>query len=486
MNRVVHDFVYNDAHSTIFPGTDLRSSKNTYIRKSDMWKEQEDEITMITKKYNLNDYFKSCKINFYSRYNNHNLILHQNSQRIWDGRSMNVDSWKTILFVCNRRNEKFNLLYVHEYIAYADVNKYPEINFPYLQMGNSTFDKNMYTNILDLLWCYNKCLSASFFNVKHGYSLISNVEYPIFDIKALFEIKSKIFSLKERRHDYNVLIKNMYSEFKKPALGEFEFFIYKHQVNLNSLHKVLYDDHFSIFNHVQYTRKLLEVAQDRQILYPKDQTNIFYNINYIKEEYQTSYFIFLPIEGLGSQSLEDFLDNNKKKITEEAKYVLEKFEAENPCQENVMIKSIVNSIISELILTKGHMICIKQNENMDAIQSIIISATLLNHDFKNNLKNVLEKLPPKDRKFLRYIKMERDIINNVDYTNICELLLQDAWVIKCFDRIKLLIYDCYKNFANRYDKYIKYKNNKLIIFTEGKDYILFNHTEGFVDFLNQL
>ncbi|KAM0685445.1 hypothetical protein COBT_003345 [Conglomerata obtusa] len=151
-----------------------------------------------------------------------------------------------------------------------------------------------------------------------------------------------------------------------------------------------------------------------------------------------------------------------------------------------MIKSIVNSIISELKLSEDHMICFKQNENMDVIQSIIISATLLNHDFRNNLNNVLEKLSPKDQKFLRYIKMERDVINNVNYTKICELLLQDTWVIKCFDCIKVLIFDCYKNFASRYDKYIKYKNNKLIIFTEGEDYISFHHTESFVEFLNRL
>ncbi|KAM0685552.1 hypothetical protein COBT_003236 [Conglomerata obtusa] len=353
-------------------------------------------------------------------------------------------------------------------------------------MDNSSFDQSMYTNILSLLWCYNICLSASFFNVKYGYSLNSNVEYPIFDLKALCEIKSRIFLLKERKHDYNVLIKNIYNEFNKRALGSFKFFLYEHRVNLNSLHKVLYDDHFSIFNHVQYTRKLTEFTHYRQILHYKDKTNIFFNISYIKEKYQTNYFIFLPIEGLGSQSLTDFLDNNKEKINAEVKYVLEKFEGENPCQENAMIKSIVNLIISELKLSEDHMIFIKQNENTDVIQSIIISATLLNHDFRNNLNNVLEKLSPKDQKFLRNIKMERDVINNVNYTNICELLLQDTWVTECFDRIKVLIVDCYKNFANRYDKYINYKNNKLIIFTEGEDYISFHHTESFVEFLNRL
>ncbi|KAM0686682.1 hypothetical protein COBT_002090 [Conglomerata obtusa] len=196
---------------------------------------------------------------------------------------------------------------------------------------------------------------------------------------------------------------------------------------------------------------------------------------------KNNFFIFLPIAGLKDKNIEDFMLNNEKIIATEARSAIDNYVHLFLSDESLLIINVVEFIMSNLKLKDDYLIYLKQKENQLKIHSIIVSAIWQEDLSSNFLKMNLSDLSDNDVEFLQRFKQNSLFYPN-DFEKMYKLVMQNDCFKRFFNCLNLIFKQCFDDFTNRYNKFIDFKKNGIIIFTEGDEY--FNDKKRF--FVNKI
>ncbi|KAM0687665.1 hypothetical protein COBT_001097, partial [Conglomerata obtusa] len=104
------------------------------------------------------------------------------------------------------------------------------------------------------------------------------------------------------------------------------------------------------------------------------------------------------------------------------------------------------------------------------IHLIIVGAIWQEELSSKFLRINLSNLSENDVKFAKRIKIKNKLFDPNDFESIHKLLKQNNRFKRYFECLNSILKKCFDDFTNRYNKFINFKKNKIIIFTEGDEY----------------